>query len=87
VGKTDERLGTFYPEVTLDNKKAKLWQQRDITQIEQCSTCNVNLICGGGCASVAKNRTGSLYGTDCRPVKELIGLGLSTYFGNEVNDE
>lgn len=87
VGKTDERLGTFFPEVTLENNKVRLWQQRDITQIDNCLTCNVNLICGGGCASVAKNQTGSLYGTDCRPVKELIGLGLATYLGNEVSDE
>jgi uncharacterized protein len=87
VGKTNERLGTFYPEVSLENDKVRMWQQRDITQIEQCTTCSFSLICAGGCASVAKNQTGSLYGTDCRPVKELIGLGLSTYFTKEVNDE
>jgi uncharacterized protein len=87
VGKTDERLGTFFPEVSLDHTKVKLWQQRDITKNESCANCNVNLICGGGCSSVAKNKTGSLYGTDCRPVKELISLGLSTYFRDEVTNE
>jgi uncharacterized protein len=84
VGKTDERLGTFYPEVTLENTKVTLWQERDITKNEQCAACSVNLICGGGCASVAKNKTGSLYGCDCRPVKELLSLGMSTYFRDEV---
>jgi uncharacterized protein len=87
VGKTDERLGTFFPEVSLDHSKVKLWQQRDITKSESCANCNVNLICGGGCSTVAKNKTGSLYGTDCRPVKELISLGLSTYFKDEVTNE
>jgi uncharacterized protein len=78
--KNGERLGTFYPEVTLDNEKVRLWQERDIMKNKKCSSCNQNLVCGGGCATVAKNKTGTLYGCDCRPVNELMGLGMSTYF-------
>jgi uncharacterized protein len=83
VGKNDESLGTFYPEVTLDKSKIDQWESRDVTMIPECRTCNLQLACGGGCGSVAKNNTGLVCSTDCRPVKELLELGFSEYFENE----
>ena len=80
VGKTDESLGSFYPVVTLDNTIVDQWEKRDITVIPECKDCSVQLACGGGCGSVAKNRTGSICSTDCRPVTELLELGFSAYF-------
>ena len=80
VGKADESLGTFYPEVSRKEDMINLWESRDVTAIAECSTCNMQLACGGGCGSVAKNRTGSVCSTDCRPVKELLELGFSAYF-------
>jgi uncharacterized protein len=83
VGKSDESLGTFYPEVTRKEDLINQWENRDVTSIIECRTCNVQLACGGGCGSVAKNRTGSICSTDCRPVKELLELGFSSYFENK----
>lgn len=80
VGKADEQLGTFYPMVTLDDERVAEWRERDITTIDKCKSCSLNLACGGGCASVAKNRTGSLDSPDCRPVRELLELGMAAYF-------
>lgn len=80
VGKNDESLGTFYPEVTRKTEMIEAWENRDVTSIPACSTCNMQLACGGGCGSVAKNRTGTVCSTDCRPVKELLELGFSAYF-------
>lgn len=80
VGKEDESLGTYYPEVTRKEETIRNWESRDVTAISECSTCNLQLACGGGCGSVAKNRTGSVCSTDCRPVKELLELGFSAYF-------
>jgi uncharacterized protein len=80
VGKKDESLGTFYPEKTLRSDIINEWESRDITSIPECKNCNLSLACGGGCGSVAKNRTGSICSTDCRPVKELLELGFSAYF-------
>jgi len=37
------------------------------------------LACGGGCASVAKNKNGHPNSPDCRPVKELLSLGAAYY--------
>lgn len=80
VGKTGEELGTFFPTVSLDNTIVSEWGDRDVTSINKCSTCNLQLACGGGCASVAKNRTGVVKSEDCRPVKELLELGMGYYF-------
>jgi uncharacterized protein len=83
VGKTDEVLGTFYPEISIDRQKIEQWESRDVTAIPACRECSFQLACGGGCGSVAKNRTGSVCSADCRPVKELLELGFSEYFENE----
>ncbi len=82
VGKTDESLGTFYPEVTRKDTIIEQWESRDVTSIRECKECSLQLACGGGCGSVAKNRTGSISSPDCRPVKELLELGFSAYFNN-----
>lgn len=80
VGKKGEELGTFYPEVSHHEEVIEEWQNRDITTIEQCKSCDVSLACGGGCASVAKNKHGHVNTPDCRPVKELLSLGAAWYF-------
>ncbi len=85
VGKPDEQLGTFFPEVRLDEDAVFEWQDRDILAIPQCRECNVRLVCGGGCGSLAKNRTGTLHGPDCRPVAEVAALGVSLYSMTKPN--
>jgi uncharacterized protein len=79
VGKADESLGTFYPQISKNTDQIDLWESRDITSIQECRNCNVQLACGGGCGSVAKNRTGSICSADCRPVTELLQLGFASY--------
>jgi uncharacterized protein len=82
VGKADESIGTFYPSITHKTEIINEWERRDVTSIEDCKDCNVQLACGGGCGSVAKNRTGSVCSSDCRPVKELLEIGFSAYFND-----
>lgn len=79
VGNKGDELGTFYPEITKNEAAIESWQNRDITTIEECKTCSVSLACGGGCASVAKNKNGHPNTPDCRPVKELLSLGAAYY--------
>jgi len=80
VGKEDEALGTFYPEITRNEQLISEWESRDVTTIPECKTCSVQLACGGGCGSVAKNKNGTICSPDCRPVKELLELGFASYF-------
>ncbi|MFH0990008.1 MAG: radical SAM protein [bacterium] len=83
VGKVSNALGTFYPAVSKNQELIGCWEERDVTSILLCKTCNLRLACGGGCASVAFNKTGNLHEADCRPVRELLELGISTYFKDE----
>ena len=80
VGKEDESLGTFYPEVSRLDGIINLWESRDVTTIPACKTCSVQLACGGGCGSVAKNKNGSIGSPDCRPVEQLLELGFAAWF-------
>ena len=80
VGKPEESLGTFFPEVTRNDELIEQWEGRDVTSISDCRECSVRLACGGGCGSLAKNRNGEVCTPDCRPVRELMELGFSEYF-------
>lgn len=79
VGKPGEELGTFYPTVFLDEEKVAMWEERDVLAIPECHGCELSLACGGGCGAVSRNRDGSVLSPDCRPVRELLELGLSLY--------
>jgi len=85
VGKSNESLGSFYPSVTKKNEMIDQWESRDVTSIPECKECNLQLACGGGCGSVAKNNSGSVCSPDCRPITELLELGFSEYFENGKN--
>ncbi len=82
VGKPDEKLGTFYPDIKLEKDKIELWQLRDVLHIEKCRDCNLQLLCGGGCGSIAKNQLGNIFAPDCRPLEELHSLGAKIYFSH-----
>ena len=79
VGKPGESLGTYYPEETRKDEVIEKWEERDVISIPDCRECNMQLACGGGCGSVAKNRSGKILSPDCRPVKELMSMGISLY--------
>jgi len=79
VGKANEALGTYYPAVNLDQVKICDWEERDVLSIAECRDCSLQLACGGGCGSVSKNQYGKVQKPDCRPVKELLELGIGLY--------
>ncbi len=85
VGKTNESVGTFYPEVNLNQNMINEWEMRDVTAISECKECNLQLACGGGCGSIAKNNSGNLLSPDCRPVNKLMELGFASYFETTSN--
>ena len=84
VGKPGEALGTYYPTVELYDEIIEAWQERDVLSIDKCNNCSLQLACGGGCASVAKNQSGTVNAPDCRPVKELLELGIAYYAKNQI---
>ncbi|MBI9067783.1 MAG: radical SAM protein [Salinivirgaceae bacterium] len=84
VGNVGDELGTFYPKVDLKQDLIEEWEERDVLSIPECASCNVKLACGGGCAAVAKSRTGKIQSADCRPIKELLELGIGLYSKHEI---
>ncbi len=80
VGKIDRTLGTFFPEVHKNFEAIEEWEERDVTMINECKECNLQLACGGGCAEVAYNKNGKLHSPDCRPITELMEMGISHFF-------
>ena len=83
VGNIGDELGTFYPKIALNEELIEEWEERDVLSINECNTCAVRLACGGGCAAVAKSKTGQLHAPDCRPIKELLGYGIGLYSESE----
>jgi uncharacterized protein len=84
VGKAGEEVGSFFPEVARRDDIIAEWESRDVTSIPECASCGLQLVCGGGCGSVAKNKAGTLHSPDCRPVLPLLEMGMSLYFENET---
>ena len=85
VGKEGESLGTYYPVESRREEIIEQWESRDVTTIDKCHDCSLQLACGGGCGSVAKNNySGEIHSPDCRPVKELLEMGISLYFEKGV---
>lgn len=85
VGNEGDELGTFYPNIALNEELIEEWEERDVLSIKECTDCPVRLACGGGCAAVAKTRTGKIQSPDCRPIQGLLELGIGLY--SELNIE
>lgn len=83
TGQDEYKLGTFYPDYHVRQRSVREWQERSVLTIPQCRDCDVSLICGGGCGAVAKTKTGQIQGPDCRPIKEILTLGLK-YYGDDL---
>lgn len=86
VGNPRHRLGRFYPAVERDEKAIGAWSGRSTFTIDECATCTLAPMCGGGCGAIAAARTGSPMKPDCRPVPELLGLG-ARFYGLDRLDE
>lgn len=83
-GREEYRLGKFWPDVQLDQEAIGTWQKRDVRSISKCQDCTYNVICGGGCGVVAANRNeGEILSPDCRPVQEMLELGVN-YYSSEL---
>jgi uncharacterized protein len=86
VGNPRYQLGRFYPTVERDERAIGAWHGRSTSTIEDCAECNLAPLCGGGCGAIAAARTGTPMKPDCRPVRELLGLG-ARFYGLDKLDE
>jgi uncharacterized protein len=79
VGNPRYRLGSFHPEIVHDEAAIAPWRARSTATIAACRDCAAATVCGGGCAALADAHGHGIGGPDCRPVKELLGLGARYY--------
>jgi uncharacterized protein len=79
VGNPRYRLGRFHPEVARDEAAIARWRGRSVFSIPACQGCALGPVCGGGCGALAAEQGGDPTGPDCRPVRELFGLGARFY--------
>lgn len=79
-GRDEYLLGTYWPEVNLNTKEINKWKNRNVKNISKCADCKYDVICGGGCGVVAaNNNSGSVLSPDCRPIQELMEIGVNHY--------
>ncbi len=84
-GREELKLGSYYPEVSLNRERIAEWQNRNVLTIPECRDCSYNIICGGGCGVIAAHKNGSVLSPDCRPVQELIDIGVN-YYHREIEN-
>jgi len=79
-GREDYLLGKFWPEVRLKTDVINTWKLRDVRNIQECQSCKYDVICGGGCGVIAANKNdGNILSPDCRPIQEIIDMGVNYY--------
>ncbi len=79
VGNPRWRLGSFHPEVVRDEAAIARWRGRSVLTMSECQDCELGPVCGGGCGAVAAAATGDPMHADCRPARELLGMGARYY--------
>ncbi|MBP7554055.1 MAG: radical SAM protein [Spirochaetes bacterium] len=78
-GRNGYEIGTFYPEIKIHEDKTADWQKRSILTIKECADCPVGVVCGGGCGVISYEKTGKILSPNCKPVKEIMDLGILYY--------
>ncbi|MFC6652570.1 SPASM domain-containing protein [Paenibacillus rhizoplanae] len=69
-------LGTYYPQLELDEQKLALWKERHVLNQPECKGCNIAFLCSGNCPVQAGRTTGSILGAYCGNVKRDLDSHL-----------
>lgn len=85
-GREGYELGTYFPDLKFDELALKDWKTRNILNISECVDCSVGVVCGGGCGVIAKDRNGKVHSANCKPIKEVMDIGIN-YYRKEILDK
>ncbi|MDR0268157.1 radical SAM/SPASM domain-containing protein [Paenibacillus sp.] len=72
IGDSSWAIGQYYPELSIDEQAAALWEKRNVTQMSQCSGCSIAFLCSGGCPVMAKRAYGSPMASYCGTSKQEL---------------
>jgi uncharacterized protein len=78
VGDKTFSIGQFLPELRF-NKNFEDWMNRDVLSIPRCKTCDVALLCGGGCAYEAYLQSGTLFEGYCQQYRAFLEYGVPLF--------
>ncbi|MEK4008597.1 radical SAM/SPASM domain-containing protein [Paenibacillus sp. FSL H3-0333] len=76
IGDQKWSLGTYYPQLELDEQKLALWKERHVLNQPECKGCNIAFLCSGNCPVQAGRTTGSILGAYCGNVKRDLDSHL-----------
>ncbi|MBU7014884.1 MAG: radical SAM protein [Theionarchaea archaeon] len=83
VGDRTFSVGQFIPELKF-NEKFEDWMNRDVLSIPRCRTCDVALMCGGGCAYEAYLQSGTLFEGYCEKYRAFLEYGAPLFVGQRM---
>jgi uncharacterized protein len=79
TGISKYKIGTYYPHLTFDPEKKKMWGMgeefygiRSIDTLKMCKTCPANTHCGGYCTLEAITAHGSSDNVYCKEIQNVI---------------
>jgi len=79
TGISKYKIGTYYPKVTFDEEKKKMWGMQDefygirsIDTLKMCKSCPANTHCGGYCSLEAISAFGSADNVYCKEIQNVI---------------
>lgn len=74
------KIGSYYPNVSIDHSRASMWGMgintihnvRSIDSIDMCQKCRASTYCGGYCALESINANGTAHGSYCKKADRII---------------
>lgn len=72
IGDPTWAIGTYDPELAIDEERAALWHGRNVTNMPKCMDCSIAFLCAGGCPVMATRTTGSPMDSYCGTSKKEL---------------
>ena len=78
TGQPEKRIGKIDKNgLPVFNQLREACQARTIVNIDQCKSCSISLLCGGGCAVKAEKKNGTIFTAYCNSIKEILYKQIS----------
>lgn len=82
TGDKNIRIGSInkYTGLSLNKKEENRWRSRTVASNQVCAQCRYAMHCGGGCAIIAEDKTGSLHSNDCDSFGKRFRASVATAY-------
>lgn len=80
AGVEEYKIGRFFPTLEIDESALGQWRNRSILHIPECKSCNLALVCGGGCTKLAAEKGEGIGRPYCTDVGEVLSESARYYY-------